>query len=103
MHTQLREGRDTFKVSTDPLFSDKVARHGTTTLFAALDIATRQVIGELHRRHRFKEFLCFLRTIEANVSTELAVPAIPAFSRISRSLRFVAQSGRALVRAAHAG
>jgi hypothetical protein len=28
------------------------ARHGTTTLFAALDIATGEVIGELHRRHR---------------------------------------------------
>ena len=32
-------------------------RHGTTTLFAALDIATGQVIGQLHRRHRAKEFL----------------------------------------------
>jgi len=42
-------------------------RHGTTTLFAALDIATGQVIGELHRRHRSSEFLQFLRTIEANV------------------------------------
>ena len=42
------------------------ARHGTTTLFAALDIATGEVIGELHRRHRSAEFLQFLRTIEAN-------------------------------------
>ena len=42
-------------------------RHGTTTLFAALDIATGEVIGELHRRHRSSEFLQFLRTIEANV------------------------------------
>ena len=32
-------------------------RHGTTTLFAALDIATGEVIGELHRRHRSSEFL----------------------------------------------
>ena len=42
-------------------------RHGTTTLFAALDIATGSVIGEMHRRHRSSEFLQFLRTIEANV------------------------------------
>jgi transposase len=48
-------------------------RHGTTTLFAALDIATGEVIGELHRRHRSTEFLQFLRTIEANVPAELEV------------------------------
>ena len=48
-------------------------RHGTTTLFAALDIATGEVIGELHRRHRSNEFLQFLRTIEANVPSELDV------------------------------
>jgi len=45
-------------------------RHGTTTLFAALNVATGQVIGELHRRHRSQEFLKFLRTIEANVPAE---------------------------------
>ncbi len=49
------------------------ARHGTTTLFAALDIATGEVIGELHRRHRSTEFLQFLRTIEANVPNEMDV------------------------------
>lgn len=48
-------------------------RHGTTTLFAALDIATGKVIGELHRRHRSSEFLKFLRTIEANVPADLDV------------------------------
>src|SRR5215213_9751849 len=48
-------------------------RHGTTTLFAALDIATGEVIGEMHRRHRSSEFLQFLRTIEANVPSELDV------------------------------
>lgn len=48
-------------------------RHGTTTLFAALDIATGEVIGELHRRHRSSEFLKFLRTIQANVPAELDV------------------------------
>jgi transposase len=48
-------------------------RHGTTTLFAALDIATGEVIGELHRRHRSAEFLQFLRTIEANVPAQLDI------------------------------
>ena len=48
-------------------------RHGTTTLFAALDISTGEVIGELHRRHRSSEFLQFLRTIEANVPPQLDV------------------------------
>ncbi len=48
-------------------------RHGTTTLFAALDLATGSVMGEVHRRHRSKEFLAFLRTIEANVPAELDV------------------------------
>jgi transposase len=42
-------------------------RHGTTTLFAALDIATGEVIGQLHRRHRGSEFLKFLRTIDGAV------------------------------------
>jgi transposase len=49
------------------------ARHGTTTLFAALDNATGEVIGELHRRHRSGEFLQFLRTIEANVPPQLDI------------------------------
>ena len=48
-------------------------RHGTTTLFAALDTATGEVIGQLHRRHRSDEFLQFLRTIEANVPSQLDV------------------------------
>jgi transposase len=113
---------ETFKLSTDPLFIDKVrdivglylnpptkamvlcvdeksqiqaldrtqpvlplapglperrthdyVRHGTTTLFAALDLASGNVIGELHRRHRSKEFLAFLRTIDASVPAELGV------------------------------
>src|ERR1700747_441473 len=39
-------------------------RHGTTTLFAALDVATGKVIGECMPRHRHQEFLRFLRTID---------------------------------------
>ncbi len=114
--------QETFKLSTDPMFVDKVrdivglyldpprramvlcvdeksqiqaldrtqpmlplasgmperrthdyVRHGTTTLFAALDVATGHVIGETHRRHRSSEFLKFLRTIEANVPAELDI------------------------------
>ena len=113
---------ETFKLSTDPLFIDKVrdiaglylapparavvlcvdeksqiqaldrtqpllpmsfgvaerrshdyVRHGTTTLFAALDLATGQVMGQLHRRHRATEFLKFLRAIEHNVPPDLAI------------------------------
>jgi transposase len=111
---------ETFKLSTDPLFIDKVRdivglylnpplkamvlcvdeksqiqalnrtepilpltpglpqrrthdylRHGTTTLFAALNVASGEVIGELHRRHRAKEFLKFLATIERNTPAGL--------------------------------
>jgi len=39
-------------------------RHGTTTLFAALDLATGRVIGECHQRHRASEFRKFLETID---------------------------------------
>ena len=48
-------------------------RHGTTTLFAALDIATGKVIGRLHRRHRSQEFLKFLQTIEERVPADLDI------------------------------
>ena len=48
-------------------------RHGTTTLFAALDVATGEVIGQLHRRHRSSEFLKFLRTIEGSVPSDLDI------------------------------
>jgi transposase len=48
-------------------------RHGTTTLFAALDIATGEVIGQLHRRHRASEFLKFLRHVNTQVPADLDV------------------------------
>jgi transposase len=113
---------ETFKLSTDPLFVDKVRdivglylspperalvlcvdeksqiqaldrtqpllpmrpgqverrshdyiRHGTTSLFAALDVATGRVIGELHRRHRSVEFKRFLDAIEQGVPPDLDV------------------------------
>src|SRR6266498_2841817 len=111
---------DTWKLSTDPLFIDKVrdvvglyldppdkalvlcvdeksqmqaldrtapmlpmmpgtparkthdyVRHGTTSLFAALDMATGKVIGQHQRRHRHQEFLRFLKTIHANTPQDL--------------------------------
>ena len=52
------------------------SRHGTTTLFAALNIATGKVIGEVHRRHRAREFLAFLRTIDAATPAKLDVPLV---------------------------
>lgn len=48
-------------------------RHGTTTLFAALDVASGLVIGECQPRHRAKEFLSFLRKIDRAVKKALDV------------------------------
>lgn len=107
---------DTFKLSTDPFFIDKVRdvvglylnppdraivlcvdeksqvqaldrtqpllpmtpgqaergthdyeRHGTTSLFAALNVATGEVIGQCHRQHRQQEFVKFLDHIDAAI------------------------------------
>jgi len=43
-------------------------RNGTTTLFAALNVATGEVIGECHPRHRHQEFLKFLKQLEKEVA-----------------------------------
>jgi transposase len=113
---------ETFKLSTDPLFVDKVRdivglymsppdhalvlcvdeksqmqaldrtqpllplapghperrshdykRHGTTALFAALDIATGQVLGRCYRRHRASEFRRFLDAIDSAVPDDLDI------------------------------
>ena len=48
-------------------------RHGTTSLFAALDIATGAVIGKCYGRHRAREFRDFLHEIESNVPAGLDV------------------------------
>ena len=115
----------TFKLSTDPLFIDKVrdvvglyldppekalvlcvdeksqiqaldrsqpvlpmvpgvperrshdyVRAGTTTLFAALEVATGKVIGSLHRRHRAVEFKKFLTKLDTEVPADLEVHLI---------------------------
>ncbi len=52
------------------------ARHGTTSLFAALDVKTGKVIGECHRRHRSAEFRKFLDTIEQAVPLQFDVHLI---------------------------
>ena len=48
-------------------------RHGTTSLFAALDVATGFVIGKCYRRHRAREFLDFLKQIDARVPEDLDI------------------------------
>lgn len=48
-------------------------RHGTTTLFAALDVATGQVVTQCKPRHRHQEFLQFLKHIDANVPPDLDI------------------------------
>ncbi len=51
-------------------------RHGTTTLFAALDIATGEILHECMSRHRHQEFLRFIRKIERSVPAELDIHVI---------------------------
>jgi transposase len=51
-------------------------RHGTTTLFAALNVLDGTVIGRNMQRHRHQEFIRFLNTVEAQVPARKAVHAI---------------------------
>ena len=51
-------------------------RHGTTTLFAALDVATGQVLSQCKMRHRHQEFLSFLRNLDASIPKNLDVHLI---------------------------
>lgn len=51
-------------------------RHGTTSLFAALDIKTGAVIGKTFRRHRSTEFRRFLDTVDAAVPADLDVHVV---------------------------
>lgn len=46
-------------------------RHGTTTLFAALDVKSGRIIGSVHRRHRSREFLCFLKAVDRETPDDL--------------------------------
>ena len=97
-------------------------RHGTTTLFAALDVASGKVIGQCMPRHRHQEWLRFLRRIDAETPKHLDVHLIAdnyathkhtRFGRGSSdttvphalhpNLSLVAQPGRALLRPHHRG
>jgi transposase len=51
-------------------------RHGTTSLFAALEVTSGKIIGECHRRHRAIEFRKFLDRIDGEMPTDLAVHLI---------------------------
>jgi transposase len=51
-------------------------RHGVTTLFAALDVATGQIYGSIHRRHRAVEFKKFLTKLDQQIPAELDVHLI---------------------------
>lgn len=54
-------------------FTHDYVRHGTTTLFAALEILEGKVVGECFPRHRHQEFLKFLRRLEEEFPAELAL------------------------------
>ena len=72
-------------------------RHGTTTLFAALDLATGTVFSPCRRRHRHQEYLCFLREIDAKVPARFAVHLIVdkyATHKHTRVLRWLAAHPR---------
>ena len=51
-------------------------RHGTTTLFAALDVATGSVLNDCMPHHRHQEFLKFMRQMERGVASDLAIHVI---------------------------
>jgi transposase len=51
-------------------------RHGTTSLFAALDVASGFVIGKCYKRHRAVEFLDFIKQVDAQVPRDLDVHII---------------------------
>ncbi|GAB4710562.1 IS630 family transposase [Mycobacterium avium subsp. hominissuis] len=56
--------------------SHDYVRHGITTLFAALDVATGEIIGSIHRRHRTEEFKKFLTKLDKQVPADLHVHLI---------------------------
>ena len=73
-------------------------RHGTTTLFAALDTASGKVLTKCRPRHRHQEYLSFLREIEKNVPKNLEVHIIvdnyATHKHLRRRLPFDVQVGR---------
>ncbi len=51
-------------------------RHGTTTLFAAMNMATGHVVNQCFKRHRAKEFLAFLKMVDGQVPRDLEIHMI---------------------------
>lgn len=73
------------------------ARHGTTTLFAALNVATGEVLQRCEQRHRHQEYLRFLNDIEASVPSELDVHLVVdnyATHKTPRVMRWLAKRPR---------
>ena len=59
-------------------------RHGVTSLFAALDVASGVTISTCYRRHRHQEFLRFLNDIDANLPGDFDVHLAPLLTRSVR-------------------
>ena len=57
-------------------YTSDYIRHGTTTLFSALTVATGSVLTTCKKRHRHQEFLSFLREIDKNVATDMDIHII---------------------------
>lgn len=57
-------------------FTHDYQRHGTTTLFAALQVVEGRVIGQCYPRHRHQEFLKFLRRLDAEFPGKVALHLI---------------------------
>lgn len=77
--------------------SHDYARHGTTTLFAALNTATGEVLKRCEQKHRHQEYLRFLRDIEAHVPPELDVHLVVdnyATHKTPRVVRWLAKRPR---------
>ena len=64
------------KKGRGPTMTHDYKRHGTTTLFAALNVLTGTVIGQNTARHRHQEFLHFLNQIERDVPADKAIHVI---------------------------
>lgn len=69
-------------------------RNGTTSLFAALDVATGAVIGQCYKRHRATKFLDFLKRIDAEDQGLARTPPTLACS-LHANVGILDQSGRA--------
>jgi transposase len=72
-------------------------RHGTTTLFAALNVVTGEVLRRCEKRHRHQEYLRFLTDIDAHVPSELDVHLVVdnyATHKTPRVLRWLAKRPR---------